>query len=115
MSSGRQRTTDNGHHGGFCHTDSAGTGCRWTAASRVLDDFRTLEVLNVAAKERYVGMGHSAQKLVSHTAILQRGNDALAVRIKQIGELESAITQLEALVKDLAGFTKRILDTLKIS
>ncbi|KAL2916876.1 40S ribosomal protein S25 [Polyrhizophydium stewartii] len=69
----------------------------------VQDDFRAIEVVNGAARERYADMGEQAQKLVSHTAILQRNYDHIAQRMRQISELEGSITQLET----LAGAKKK--------
>nr|KAJ3418552.1 hypothetical protein HK105_008170 [Polyrhizophydium stewartii] len=86
----------------------------------VQDDFRAIEVVNGAARERYADMGEQAQKLVSHTAILQRNcerirpHDHIAQRMRQISELEGSITQLETLVRELTAHTKRIQDYLGI-
>ncbi|KAH6572093.1 hypothetical protein BASA50_001086 [Batrachochytrium salamandrivorans] len=76
--------------------------------STVQDDFKTIEVLNTAAKEKYAGVSDIAQKLVSHTAILHRNYEHLGQRLQQMSDLENSITQLETLVKELIDHTKRI-------
>ncbi|KAK6100245.1 hypothetical protein MT418_001589 [Batrachochytrium dendrobatidis] len=71
-------------------------------------DFQAIEVLNIAAKDKYVDMSKTAQKLLSHTNVLHHNYEHLDGRIRQISDLERSVTQLETLVTELTAHLKRV-------
>ncbi|KXS21735.1 hypothetical protein M427DRAFT_51115 [Gonapodya prolifera JEL478] len=71
-------------------------------------DYRTLEAMNNAVREKCAGFSEKTQGLIEKTAMLQQGYNRLSPLLERVSALDTEVTFLESVAKDLEEYTRHI-------